>query len=50
MKEPEWSFYKTGLVRVYCAKCNTKGFANTTKDAKHGESCCGVEWLPEPHA
>ena len=48
VKAPDFKLYKTGLVRVYCAKCNTKGFANDEKDARYGNSCCGVEWLPEP--
>ena len=48
IKLPDFKQYETGLYKVYCAKCNAKEFANTIKDARYGESCCGVEWLPEP--
>lgn len=48
IKPPDFEQYETGLYKVFCAKCNTKGFANNEKDARYGESCCGVEWLPEP--
>ena len=48
IKPPDFEQYETGLYKVFCAKCNNKGFANNEKDARYGESCCGVEWLPEP--
>ena len=50
IKQPEWTYYDTGLVRVYCSKCGERGMANDIKEAKYENSCCGVDWLPEPHA
>ena len=48
IKQPEFTFYDTGNVRVYCSKCNNREIAKTINEAKFGESCCGVEWIPEP--
>ena len=47
-KQPEFTFYETGNVRVYCSKCNNREIAKTINEAQFGNSCCGVEWMPEP--
>ena len=49
IKQPEWTYYPSGSVKIYCSKCGERESANDIRAANSEVSaCCKVEYVPEP--